>query len=90
MVIKSIANSAFEKRPDGFETLYRPYTEMAQIQQAIDFVLSYEITGICTVGDPRVLPLVMEACNHFSPLDIIKREEMIRKSYNKDLLFPLT
>lgn len=56
-------------------TWYEPFTEMDEIQRAVNFVLSHAVTGICTAGDITLLPKVLKACEDFarmSPQDIGK------------------
>jgi hypothetical protein len=60
---------------------------MAEIQLAINFGLSYEVTGLCTAGDTRILPLVLEACKNFTPMSEAQREEMIQSAKQYEPLF---
>ena len=77
MTIKSIAKAPWGQRRKTHSTWYQPMNEIGQIQQAIDFVLSQDVTGICTAGDTRVLPLVLEACENFTPLTEHEQETLI-------------
>jgi predicted aldo/keto reductase-like oxidoreductase len=77
MIIKSITKSPWEERNHTATTWYEPFEEMAIIQEAVNFVLSYPVTGICTVGDTRILPKVLEACKNFKPLTSDEREILI-------------
>jgi aryl-alcohol dehydrogenase-like predicted oxidoreductase len=63
MVIKSIARNNWRTdEPHRYHTWYEPLDEQALIDAAISFVLDRpEITGLATVGDVRLLPLVIEA-----------------------------
>jgi hypothetical protein len=60
---------------------------MENIQRGVNFALSYEVTGICTAGDTRVLPLVLQACENFSPLRKDEMEEMIESGKQYEALF---
>lgn len=51
------------------------------------FVLSYDVTGLCAVGDVRILPLVLQACENFRPMDIAEREKMIAEGRHFEPLF---
>ncbi len=78
MIIKSIAKAPWGQRHKTHSTWYQPMNEIGQIQQAVDFVLSYDITGLCTAGDTRVLPLVLQACENFTPMTEREQETLIR------------
>jgi hypothetical protein len=45
------------------------------------------VTGLCTVGDTRVLPLVIDACEHFSRLNRDEMETMIQSGTQFEALF---
>ena len=90
MIIKSIAKGHFLKQPADYHTFYEPFTETEQIQKAVNFVLSQDVTGICTVGDMRLLPPVLEACQNFTPLTLGEHDAMIKEGEKYELLFPVS
>ena len=53
MVIKSIAQGPWGEKEKTHTTWYEPFSGMDEIQKAINFVLSHDVTGICTAGDIR-------------------------------------
>jgi len=77
MIIKSITRSPWGEHAETHTTWYRPFEEPADVQRAVDFVLSHDVTGICTAGDTGLLPLVLEACERFAPMDEATREALI-------------
>ena len=88
MVIKSITKAPWGEREHTATTWYEPFEDMEIIQQAVNFALSYEITGICTVGDIRVLPLVIQACENYKELDHEQMMAMIESGKQYEPLFP--
>ena len=78
MIIKSITKGPWGDKEKTASTWYEPFDQMEQIQQAVNFALSYEVTGICTAGDTKVFPMVLKACQNFSPMDGPQREGMIQ------------
>jgi aryl-alcohol dehydrogenase-like predicted oxidoreductase len=63
MLIKYMARNLWrdEERP-RYTTWYEPFDEQPQIDAAVAFALARaEATGICTAGDVRLLPKVVEA-----------------------------
>ena len=77
MVIKSIAKGPWGEQTKTHDTWYQPFTDADQIQQAVDFVLSQDVTGLCTAGDTKVLPLVLRACENFTALTKGEQEALI-------------
>ena len=63
MVIKTAAHNLWKKgEPQTHSTWYEPLTEQSWIDAAVAFVLGEPpVTGICTPGDFRMLPSVVEA-----------------------------
>jgi aryl-alcohol dehydrogenase-like predicted oxidoreductase len=68
MTIKAIAANPWGDQPHSHITWYQPMTDPGQIQSAVNFVLSQQVTGLCTAGDPQVLPLILEACENYTRL----------------------
>lgn len=87
MVIKTTTKGPWGEKEKTATTWYEPFDEMEKIQQAVNFALSYEVTGLCTAGDTRVLPLVLEACQNFTPLSQSEREAMIQSGLQYEPLF---
>ena len=88
MAIKSITRAPWGTRARTAPTWYEPFTDPAHIQAAVNFTLSQPgVTGICTVGDTRVLPLVLNACEQFSPLSLAEQEALIATAGQFEPLF---
>ena len=87
MIIKAITRAPWGERPHTATTWYEPFDQVDEIQRAVDFALSYEVTGLCTAGDTRLLAAMIEACNRIAPLDEAGREAMIRSSQRYEPLF---
>jgi hypothetical protein len=60
---------------------------MDQVQSAVNFVLSHAVTGICTAGDIRLLPLVLKACENYTPLSPEERAKLIEFGRSYQPLF---
>jgi len=87
MIIKSITRGPWGEKVQTFDTWYEPFTEMDDIQAQVNFVLSHEITGICTAGDVRLLPLVLRACEDYTPISSGDREKIVASSKAYEPLF---
>ena len=87
MVIKTITKAPWGERQHTATTWYEPFDKSDEIQGAVNFALSYDVTGLCTAGDIRMLPMVLEACENFVKLNDNEKEEMIRSANQYEPLF---
>jgi predicted aldo/keto reductase-like oxidoreductase len=87
MIIKSITRGPWGDKPKTQNTWYQPFEAAEQIQQAVNFVLSQDVTGICTAGDTTILPLVLEACEQYTLMDIQAQEALIASAGQFEPLF---
>ena len=87
MIIKAITKGPWGERPHTATTWYEPFDKMDDIQRALNFALSYEVTGFCTAGDTKILPMVLEACENFQRLGNAELEEMIKSGKEYEPLF---
>jgi aryl-alcohol dehydrogenase-like predicted oxidoreductase len=87
MIIKSIARRPWDDRPKTYDTWYEPFADENWIQKAVDFALSQDVTGLCTVGDKTLLPLVLDACEHSTHLSPAQQEALITSAGEYKPLF---
>ncbi len=87
MVIKTITKGPWGEREHTATTWYEPFDKMNEIQKAVNFALSYDVTGLCTAGDTRILPLVLEACKNFRRMEPAEMEETIKSGQQHEPLF---
>lgn len=87
MIIKSITKGPWGEKPKTATTWYEPFDKMDEIQRGINFVLSHDVTGVCTAGDTTILPMVIQACENFTPLTGPERESMIESGSQFETLF---
>jgi aryl-alcohol dehydrogenase-like predicted oxidoreductase len=87
MIIKSIAKGPWGEKEKSYTTWYEPFDDMEMIQPAVDFVLSQDVTGICTSGDTHLLPLLLQACENFKPMPQAEQEALIEKGGEFSTIF---
>ncbi len=87
MIIKTIARGPWGEQTQSYATWYEPFDEAAMIQQGIDFALSQDVTGICTAGDVRLLPLCLHACENHRPMRREQQEALIAGAAAYEPLF---
>jgi aryl-alcohol dehydrogenase-like predicted oxidoreductase len=87
MIIKSVTLGPWGEKEHTATTWYEPFSSPDKIQQAVNFALSYQVTGLCTAGDTRILPLMLRACENFQPLGDAEREKLIESGQAYQPLF---
>lgn len=81
MAIKAIAKGPWEDEEDHpYNTWYEPFQDPKWVQKAVDFALSQDVTGLCTVGDATLLSRVLEACQAFAPLGEEEQEAVLESA----------
>jgi len=87
MTIKSIAKEPWGDEEHRYLTWYRPFTDSVEIQESINFVLSQDVAGLCTAGDPQLLPQILEACQNFTPMRESNQVQMINSANQYQTIF---
>ena len=87
MIIKSVAKGPWADRPQIYDTWYEPFIDPNIIQRHVNFVLSHDVTGICTVGDTKLLPLVLDACENYTPMSLAEQKNSVEKAAEYPPLF---
>jgi len=87
MIIKTITKAPWGERQRTATTWYEPFDKLDEIQRAVNFALSYDVTGLCTAGDTHVLPMILKACENFKKLNDNEKEKMIQSAQQFEPLF---
>lgn len=87
MIIKSIARGLWGDKPKQYNTWYIPFDDAPHIQESVNFALSQDIAALCTAGDTTILPMVLDACEHFRPLSAERQEALIARSREYEPVF---
>jgi predicted aldo/keto reductase-like oxidoreductase len=89
MIIKAVGKGVWRDQPRTATTWYEPFEDAEHIQQGVNFALSLDVTGLCTAGDVNVLPLFLEACENFTPLNEAEQEALIATAPQFESVFAL-
>ncbi len=78
MAIKAVARRPWQSEDDRpFGTWYEPFDDAGAIDRSVSFTLSQPVTGFATPCDKRLLPLALEAAEHYVPMSAEEREEYL-------------
>jgi predicted aldo/keto reductase-like oxidoreductase len=87
MIIKSVAKGPWNDKPKTHTTWYEPYNSPAIIQEAVNFVLSQDVTGLCMAGDITVIPMVLQACEQYTELSVEEQNALIERGKTMEMIF---
>jgi len=77
ITIKVVAKGPWGDKESDLVTWYEPFTDPDDIQHSVNFVLSQDVVGFCTAGDPGLVPPLFEASENYSLLPANEQEELI-------------
>ena len=87
MIIKAVAKGPWGDKPRVYKPWYEPFDDPDMIQKGVNFSLSQDVTGLCTPADPTILPLFLEACEKFTPMDQAEQEALITTAGQYETVF---
>jgi aryl-alcohol dehydrogenase-like predicted oxidoreductase len=87
-IIKSITRGPWADGPHAYNTWYQPYDVQAKVDEGVRFALSQPgVAGIPSAGDIRLLPLVLDAAERYSPMSTEEQAALIQASADLAPLF---
>jgi aryl-alcohol dehydrogenase-like predicted oxidoreductase len=88
MVIKAWTKGPWGARPHTYQTWYEPFDDAPTQAEVMRFALSQQsVSGLCTAGDTRLLPNILEAAERFTPMSDFEQAETLRRSARLEPLF---
>lgn len=87
MIIKSVAKGPWNERPKTHTTWYEPYKTPLAVQEAVNFVLSQDVTAICMPGDITVIPMVLQGCEQYESMSEDEQNALIEKGVGMEMIF---
>ena len=87
MIIKAIARGPWGDRKKIYNTWYEPFDQIDQIQPAVSFALSQDVTGLCTAAEVSILAHFLEACECFALMGEAEQEALIASAVDYEPLF---
>jgi aryl-alcohol dehydrogenase-like predicted oxidoreductase len=88
MAIKAVARGLWHDKLKTHSSWYQPFDTMEEVERAVHFSLSQPVSGLCTVGDVKVLPLFLRACESYKePMPVEEQEAMIASADHYEPIF---
>lgn len=90
MAIKAAAARPWGNRDRTRTTWYEPYASQGDVRRGVNFTLSVEgVHAFCTPGDVPLLPTVLDAAEHFTPMTPQQRADASAEVASEPLIFPI-
>jgi predicted aldo/keto reductase-like oxidoreductase len=77
MVIKALAKRPWGEREHAYHTWYEPFDDQPSIDRCVRFVLSHNITTLISSGDVRLIPMILQAAEHYRPMSAAEQAELV-------------
>jgi aryl-alcohol dehydrogenase-like predicted oxidoreductase len=88
MAIKAVARGLWHDKPRTHNSWYQPFDRFEEVETAVHFSLSQPVSGLCTVGDIKVLPLFLRACESYNePMTQDEQEALIATADRYEPIF---
>ncbi|MBS7609604.1 hypothetical protein KEJ36_03120 [Candidatus Bathyarchaeota archaeon] len=88
IAIKAIAKGPWTTVNRSYGTWYEPFNTQKEIDRALWFALSEDITTAITAGDVGLLPVLIDAAERFRELHEAEREGLLMTGKSLTPLFP--
>jgi len=79
-ILKAVAKGPWGEQPRTHTTWYEPLAAQEDVQRAVNYVLSHPVTTLCSAGDAKLLPKILEAGEHFTRLTPEQVQEIERQA----------
>jgi len=88
IAMKAVARGPYPTEEKTRNTWYQPFTTNLEIEEALRFTLSQDITTAATSSDLEIARMTIDAAENFTPMDKDEQSELIRKAAGYKPLFP--
>lgn len=88
IAMKSVAKGPYPTEEKTRDTWYQPFTTRVEIEEALRFTLSQNVTTAATSSDIEIARMMIDSAENFSPMDDEEQDALIRKAADYKPLFP--
>jgi len=88
IAMKAIAKGPYPTEEKTRQTWYLPFTSQPELEEAVRFTLSQDVTTITTSSDMELARMSIDAAENFSPMSEDEQEAIVRRAADWKPLFP--
>jgi aryl-alcohol dehydrogenase-like predicted oxidoreductase len=88
IAMKTVAKGPWPSDDHAYRCWYQPFDTLGEIEDAVRFTLSQAVTTAATCSDLRIAKLMLEAAEHYTPMDLDEQALLCQKAAANVPLFP--
>jgi len=88
IAMKAIAKGPWPNENKPYKTWYQPFDTQGEIDEALWFTLSQDVTTATASSDIRIATMMINAAERFTPMSKEKQMELVSKASSFKPLFP--
>ena len=88
ITIKAVARGPWGERSRSAATWYEPFTDAADIQRCVRFVLSQPVTTLASCSDVALWPAILDAAEQFVPMSQTEQDALVAAASGYQTIFP--
>jgi aryl-alcohol dehydrogenase-like predicted oxidoreductase len=87
MVIKTWERGPWGDQEHRYHTWYEPFDDPEMVAKAMRFNLSFPVTGVISAGDARLLPMILDAAERYTPMFEEEQADLLATAEQYEPLF---
>lgn len=88
IAMKAVAKGPWPTEEKSYKTWYHPFDTQSDIDEAVRFTLSHDVTTVASSSDIRIAEMMINAAEQYKPMEMEEREGLLRKASMYKPLFP--
>jgi aryl-alcohol dehydrogenase-like predicted oxidoreductase len=88
IAMKSVAKGSWPSDERPYNTWYQPFDTQSEVDAALWFTLSQDVTTAASSSDVRIATMMIDAAERFTPMSRNEQHELRRKASTYQPLFP--
>jgi predicted aldo/keto reductase-like oxidoreductase len=89
IAIKSVAKGPWPTDQKTSNTWYEPFSTQKEVDKAVRFTLSQNVTTVASSSDIRIAKMMIEAAERYTPMKQEEQQELLLKASTYKPLFPM-
>lgn len=90
IAMKSVAKGSWPSDDRPFNTWYQPFNTQSQVDEALRFTLSQNVTTAASSSDTRIAKMMIDSAERYTPMSTEEQQELLLKASAYKPLFPRT
>lgn len=88
IAMKTVAKGPWPLGEHTYRCWYQPFDTPNEVEETVRFTLSQAVTTAATCSDLRIAKLMLDAAEHFAPMDSHEQAELCQNAVHYTPLFP--